>query len=682
MKNWINPFWIGSVVLGFWTNVTTVSAQVVPDNTLPVDSQVTGCPVCLIEGGTVRGVNLFHSFEEFSVQTGGEAFFNNALQIENIFGRVTGSKISDIDGLIRANGTANLFLINPNGIVFGENARLNVGGSFVASTANSVAFSDGSEFSAKPDIETSPLLTLSVPIGLQFGTNPGKIVIQGNSQGTRLTSELFASDSPDLIDLPDVIDTDFGLRVPSNQTLAIVGSDISLLGGTLKTAGGRIELGSVADSGFVSLTPITKGWALGYQGVSAFGDIQLSQQAAVDASGLGAGDIAIWGRHLSLTGGSQIEASTLGSQLGGTLAVNATDAVEVIGVSVDGQFHSLLGAVVYPGAKGTGGELSIDTKRLIVRDGGSAVITGTFGEGQSGTLRVNATESVELVGRLSNGESSGLFAVVYPGAKGAGSELRVDTGQLIIRDGAVLGTATFGEGASGNLRVNATESVELVGRSSNGRQASGLFTSVQRGARGTGGELSIDTKRLIVLDGAVLSAGTLGEGQSGNLRVNATESVEVTGTGRDGFPSILTARTGTAANGGTLTINTERLVVGDKAQITVSSTSSGQAGILELQAESILLNNQASLQANTTGGGGKIVLTTPLLLLRRGSNITTNAQGINIQGGNITIDTDQLVAIPQENSDISANSQDSRGGNITINAQGIFGIQFSLNFSS
>jgi large exoprotein involved in heme utilization and adhesion len=158
--------------------------------------------------------------------------------------------------------------------------------------------------------------------------------------------------------------------------------------------------------------------------------------------------------------------------------------------------------------------------------------------------------------------------------------------------------------------------------------------------------------------------------------VNATESVEVTGTGRDGFPSILTARTGTASNGGTLTINTERLVVGDEAQITVSSTSSGKAGTLELQAESILLNNQASLQANTTGGGGKIVLTTPLLLLRRGSNITTNAQGTNIQGGNITIDTDQLVAIPQENSDISANSQDSRGGNITINAQGIFGIQF------
>jgi len=674
MQQLASRLWVASsIVLSCLATLTPARAQIVPDNTLPVNSSVTpGCTVCRIDGGTLRGTNLFHSFSEFSVPRGGEAFFNNGLQIQNILTRVTGSSVSNIDGRLRANGTANLFLLNPNGIIFGQNATLNLGGSFIASTASSLVFADGTVFSAKPDTDTStpPLLTISVPLGLQFGGNPGKILVQGNGQGIKFTFDLFTSD------LPDLIDTNFGLRVPSNQTLAIVGGDISLEGATLKTAGGRIELGSVAGSGFVSLTPIDKGWALGYQGVSAFGDIQLSQQAAVDASGLGGGDIAIWGRHLSLTSGSQIEASTLGTQPGGTLAVNATDVVELIGTSTDGRFPSGLAASVYPGAKGAGGELSIHTGRLIVRDG-AAVMTGTLGEGPSGNLRVNATQSVELVRRSSDGKaSSALSTSVFPGAKGAGGELSIDTGRLIVRDGAVIATATFGEGQAGNLRVNATQSVELVGRSFDGRAANGLFTSVQPGAKGAGGELSIDTGRFIVRDGAVVSAGTLGEGLSGKLRVNATESVEVTGRSPDGFPSLLTARTRTAYKGGTLRVETGRLVVGDGAQIAVSSTSTGKAGTLELKADSILLDNQASLQANTTGGGGDISLTTPLLLLRRGSNITTNAQGNNIQGGNITIDTDNLVAIPQEDSDISGNSQDSRGGNVTINAQGIFGIQF------
>jgi filamentous hemagglutinin family protein len=732
MQQLASRLWVASsIVLSCLATLTPARAQIVPDNTLPVNSSVTpGCTVCRIDGGTLRGTNLFHSFSEFSVPRGGEAFFNNGLQIQNILTRVTGSSVSNIDGRLRANGTANLFLLNPNGIIFGQNATLNLGGSFIASTASSLVFADGTVFSAKPHTSTPPLLTISVPLGLQFGGNPGKILVQGNGQGIKFTFDLFTSD------LPDLIDTNFGLRVPSNQTLAIVGGDMSLEGATLKTAGGRIELGSVAGSGFVSLTPIAKGWALGYQGVSAFGDIQLSQQAAVDASGLGGGDIAIWGRHMSLTSGSQIETSTLGTQPGGTLAVNATDVVELIGTSTDGRFPSLLAASVYRGAKGAGGELSIDTGRLIVRDGaavitgtlgegpsgnlrvnatesvevigtsalltasvfpgakgaggelsidtgrlivrdGAVVATGTLGEGSSGNLRVNATQSVELVGTSSDGKaSSALTTSVFPGAKGAGGELSIDTGRLIVRDGAVVATATFGEGQAGNLRVNATQSVELVGRSSDGRAANGLFTSVQPGAKGAGGELSIDTGRLIVRDGATVTTSTLGEGPSGNLRVNATESVEVTGRSPDGFPSLLTGRTRTAFNGGTLRVETGRLVVGDGAQITVSSTSSGQAGTLELKADSILLDNQASLQANTTGGGGNISLTTPLLLLRRGSNITTNAQGNNIQGGNITIDTDNLVAIPQEDSDISANSQDSRGGNVTINAQGIFGIQF------
>jgi filamentous hemagglutinin family protein len=162
---------VSSIALGFLATISPAHSQIVPDNTLPINSEVTGCPVCTIEGGTVRGVNLFHSFHEFGVSTGGEAFFNNGLEIENIFGRVTGANVSNIDGWIRANGTANLFLINPNGIIFGKNARLEIGGSFFASTAQSLKFSDGSEFSAT-NPQTPPLLTVNLTPGLQYGTPP------------------------------------------------------------------------------------------------------------------------------------------------------------------------------------------------------------------------------------------------------------------------------------------------------------------------------------------------------------------------------------------------------------------------------------------------------------------------------------------------------------------------------
>nr|WP_315897231.1 filamentous hemagglutinin N-terminal domain-containing protein [Coleofasciculus chthonoplastes] len=162
--------------MGCWLNLgrQKASAQILPDHTLGAESsRITRVNEVreLIEGGAIRGSNLFHSFEAFNVSEGQEAYFANPVGIESIFSRVTGNDPSAILGTLGINGGANLFFLNPNGIIFGENAQLDIRGSFVASTANRLVFDNGVEFSAT-NPESAPLLTINLTPGLQYGANP------------------------------------------------------------------------------------------------------------------------------------------------------------------------------------------------------------------------------------------------------------------------------------------------------------------------------------------------------------------------------------------------------------------------------------------------------------------------------------------------------------------------------
>ena len=198
-------------------------AQVTTDNT--VDTQVDrNGSVSEITGGETRGDNLFHSFEDFSVPANSEASFNNANNISNIFSRVTGNNISNINGTIRTND-ASLFLINPSGILFGAGAKLDLGGgSFYGSTADSILFEDG-EFSAT-DLDNPPLLTVNAPIGLSFRDNPAEITNRS-------------------------VNDDLGLEVAPEANISLIGGDINLEGGLITAPMGRIELGGLAESGTI-----------------------------------------------------------------------------------------------------------------------------------------------------------------------------------------------------------------------------------------------------------------------------------------------------------------------------------------------------------------------------------------------------------------------------------------------
>ncbi|MEB3230212.1 MAG: filamentous hemagglutinin N-terminal domain-containing protein, partial [Leptolyngbyaceae bacterium] len=176
----LTPILVSSFLLS-WTGAAI--AQIRPDESLGEErSRVTpgatvgGDLADLIEGGARRGNNLFHSFEDFSVQDLQRVYFANPDGIANILSRVTGQSRSDIMGTLGVDGSANLFLINPNGIVFGPNAVLDVDGAFLASTADHILFDDGSLFSAV-DPDAPPLVTVNIPIGVQFGPNPPASIV-------------------------------------------------------------------------------------------------------------------------------------------------------------------------------------------------------------------------------------------------------------------------------------------------------------------------------------------------------------------------------------------------------------------------------------------------------------------------------------------------------------------------
>lgn len=624
----------------FWMQpLSGAIAQIVPDSTLPQGTQITIQGATLeITGGTQAGNNLFHSFGQFSVPVGQIAFFNNNNAIANIINRVTGPAPSQIDGLIRANGTANVFLINPNGIVFGANAALDIGGSFMGSTANRLEFADGAVLPADAG-QTPPLLSVSVPVGLQFGapfsdTVAAPIQVQGNGSGLFLEPDFSVNRS----------NRPVGVQVNTGQALALLGGEVQVQGGNLTAMAGRIALGAVG-SGRVGLRLAPAGWQFDYRAVDLFQDITLSRAASLEVSGDSGGEIELQGRSLNILEASALLADTLGNGVGGRLNLTGRDRIQIAGFQFNGTdppFVSRLSTDVVAGAAGTGGIVAIATPQLEVFEGGQ-VSSGTFGTGNAGLLQVRA-DRVGLRGGSPVGPS-GLFVPVGPFASGNGGNLVLVGDRLQITDRAQIAASTFGDGNAGTLTIQMNQ-VDFQG------DQSGLFTTVNRGASGNGGALTLITNGLRLSDGAQISTLTGGAGDAGSLTVQAN-TVELLGTTAEGFPSGLLASVepGATGDGGNLTIVGDRLQIGGGAQISTSTFGSGAAGNLTIQVNDVTVRGGTDVLPSAilavsdgSGDGGTVRVEGDRLRLLEGGQIATATAG-NGNAGSLIITTSDGVEL-------------------------------------
>ncbi|MCC5602138.1 two-partner secretion domain-containing protein [Nostoc favosum] len=645
-----------------------VFAEIAPDGTLPNNSSITRDGNTFnITGGTQAGSNLFHSFGEFSVPIGGTASFNNALDIQNIISRVTGGSVSNINGIISTKGTANLFLINPNGIVFGQNAQLNVGGSFVATTASAIAFGNQGFFSASNPESSLSLLTVN-PSALLF--NQIKTAsIQNNSiapSGLNPSSEFIAR----------------GLRVPDGKSLLLVGGDINMDGGNLYAFGGRVELGGLAGAGTVGLNENGNNLSLSFPDSVEKSDVTLSNGARIRVNASNGGSIAVNAQNLKMTGRSFLFAGINGAlasenSKAGNIEVNATGVINL-------DNNSFIANQVRPEAAGQGGDINISTRTLRI-ESGAFVTTSTFGAGKGGNLSVD-TQDVQIIGtRADGGSPSGLSATAQPNSTGDAGDLTIKTHTLLIKDGAQVTTSTFGAGKGGNLSVDAQD-VQIIGTRANGRFRSGLFADAQPDSAGDAGDLTIKTHTLLIKDGAQVTTSTFGAGKGGNLNVDA-QDVQIIGTSADdGFGSSLfaAAQPNSAGDAGDLTIKTHTLLIKDGAQVATGTFSGGEGGNLSVDAQDVQIIGRsadgrdfsglfADAQPNSTGNAGDLTIKTNTLLIKDGAQVGARTRGGG-KGGNLSVDAQDVQIIGRSAdgrsaSGLSAAAQpDSTGdaGDLTI----------------
>ncbi|MDM8565656.1 filamentous hemagglutinin N-terminal domain-containing protein [Candidatus Halobeggiatoa sp. HSG11] len=614
----------------------SINAEIITDGTLGLQINLPGPDFQIIPDlGQQHSGNLFHSFQDFNLNSSESATFSGPNSVQNIISRVTGGNPSNIDGQLRSTiPNADFYFLNPNGIIFGPNAQLDVQGSFHASTADYLRLGNGGRFDAHNPNDS--ILTVAPVKAFGFLDNTiAPILIEGKGEIAPVDSSQYDS---------------FGLIALENKTLSFIGGDISIRKGTffkenkvvmrlnsLYAPGGRISLVGIATTGEVILGDDS----LIISPTAKLANISITEQSLLNINGEGSGSLFIRGQDIIFkdsliaaksdgdkdngvidmysngsilfNDGTRFHTNTIGKDNGTTIRLQAGETVELSGENINGLSSRIS---IWTESKqddaGDAGTLSIKAKNMYLD--GSDITTWTTGKGNAGDVTIKVEETLQIGGDnpATNGSSRIYSSPFSSSAGGNGGSIQVEAQNVLIMDGSYISGTAFGPGNGANVTVHATETILLSGVNDAG-YASGLYTNAnplrETGAKNAG-DLTVEAGELIIEKGAMISSSSIAQkelqsGQGGNITVHVTGAINISGVNiygenAEGLGSgiFVYSRTvdGQTGDAGNILVEADSLSITDGAAISSNTDNSAQGGNITIHInDSLAISGDSSM---------------------------------------------------------------------------------------
>ncbi|CAN5473619.1 hypothetical protein BH09PLA1_BH09PLA1_05750 [soil metagenome] len=678
-----------SIAAGVFTHAR---GQVIHDGSLGAGGTVPGPNYSINAArGMLVGSNLFHSFSRFDVGAGEVATFQSPGSVRSILARVTGGSRSEISGtLVSDTPGANLFLINPGGVLFGPGARLQVKGSFTVSTADVVKLADGGRFNCNLPT-TDDLLTTADPSA--FG---------------------FASGSPARVTLTGLAGQRALLNVSTGQSLSIISGKVRMEQARLKAPSGQVNLVALESTGEVAVNPIA---------VKALqqAPIELDRGAEINVDGAPGGRVVLRGGKIVLAktkakilaqnygveagagidiraihdfislGQSSIAATTHGDGAGGDIVIRSQRVLlDGLGAS-----DNVFGVVGGTDAAGRGADVSVRADSVIIRDSTKISTESLGGGGQAGSIGIRAREirfdaaQDPNLGFTLTGLSTRTKATAEQDKTGRAGNIVLDADVVSVLNTARISADSQGAGPAGTIHIR-TQNLTLDGQ--RGASFSSITATTGRRTNSAAGQIDLRAADTIhVGNGALVriaSTGTSSPGKisltGGQLRIHDGARVESGTEGtRNGSALAITVRKLTIESGGVIKASANDVGNGGRVAITAIDAIEIDGALANENSVTGIRAETASAMA-LAGAGGSVTAETRSLSIRNRGEISVASKGPGAAGNiHLTIDgplrmSDRKSTAPEVNglvTGIFAGSEAAdvggKGGTISIIARDV-----------